>query len=218
MSTERRFAVVAASGALLLLAVLALAIALGAGGSSSDGSRRSSSEGTSGFDGAALPAGVKAPDFRLTDQHGQAVSPLDLRGQTIVLAFTYASCGAPCEVIAQQIRGALDELPHVATVVMISADPRADTPATIRHFLANVSLSGRVLYLTGTAAQLRHVWREYRVTPAKSRKSASAFASATPVLLLDAQGQERVEFGQEQLTAEALAHDIQKLEGDPAHP
>jgi protein SCO1 len=208
----------AAFGALLLV-VLVLAIILSAGGSSPNGSRQQSSDGTGGYEGAVLPAGVKAPDFQLSDQKGTKVSLASLRGQIVVLAFTYSTCGAPCEVIAQQIRGALDELPRPATVLMISADPHEDTPAVIHRFLANVSLSGRVRYLTGTAMQLERVWREYRVAPARvGGSSASAFASAASVLLLDAQGNERVEFGQEQLTAEALAHDIRKLEGDPAHP
>ena len=42
---------------------------------------------------------------------------------------------------------------------------------------------------------------------------AAAFAAAAEVRLLDAQGRERVVFGSEQLTPEALAHDIGRLQG-----
>jgi protein SCO1/2 len=195
----------------LVLAALAFAIRAGTGGSSNK-APASSTGSPGGFDGAALPPGTRAPDFRLTDQDGRTVSLSVLRGQTVVLAFPYTGCGAPCVVIAQQIRGALDELPRAVPVVLISADPAGDTPANVRRFLASVSLNGRASYLTGTLSQLRKVWRAYRVTPASAGRKA--FAGAASVVLVDAQGDERVIFGEEQLTAESLAHDIQAL----AHP
>jgi cytochrome oxidase Cu insertion factor (SCO1/SenC/PrrC family) len=192
----------------LVLAALVLAILAGAGGSS--GKPPEPSSGSSGgFDGAALPAGTRAPDFRLTDQSGHIVSLSLLRGRPVVLAFPYARCGASCVVIAQQIRGALDELPRAVPVVLISADPAGDTPANVRRFLSSVSLNERASYLTGTLPQLRKVWRAYHVTPASAGRKA--FAAAASVVLIDAAGDERVLFGEEQLTAESLAHDIQRL-------
>jgi protein SCO1 len=170
--------------------------------------------GASGFDGAALPANVSAPDFTLADQQGNQVGLRQYRGQVTVLAFLYARCGAMCVVIAQQIRGALDELAKPVPVVIVSADPAADTPASVSGFLRKVSLSGRVRYLSGRVSQLRSVWRTYRVTPASSGRAA--FARSATVLLLDGQGRERVIFGQEQLTPESLSHDIRMLQaGSP---
>ena len=55
---------------------------------------------------------------------------------------------------------------RLPAVLIVSADPAADTPANVKCFLAEVSLTGRVQYLTGTAAQLRSVWRAYDVKPA----------------------------------------------------
>jgi cytochrome oxidase Cu insertion factor (SCO1/SenC/PrrC family) len=191
--------------------VLALAFAIiASSGDSSGKSGAPSVTATSPFDGAALPADVPAPEFHLTDQLGRTVSLSTLRGQTVVLAFPYSTCGASCVVIAQQIRGALDELPRTVPVLMVSADPAADTPANVRRFLASVSLSGRVKYLTGTLPQLRKVWKAYRVTPASAGREA--FARAATVVLVDAAGDERVLFGEEQLTAESLAHDIRALQ------
>ena len=54
-----------------------------------------------------------------------------------MLAFLYSDCGAACMLIAQQIRGALDELRAPACrVLIVSADPAADTPAACARFLA----------------------------------------------------------------------------------
>ena len=170
----------------------------------------------SGFDGAALPDHIPAPGFTLRDQHGRRVSVSDYRGRVVVLTFVYSTCGAPCVLIAQQIRGALDELqeqhaPQPA-VLLVSADPAADTPASVAAFLSQVSLTGRVQYLTGPISQLASIWRAYHVKPAST--GTGAFAEYASVLLLDARGDERVLFQSEQLTPEAISHDIAKLDGE----
>jgi protein SCO1 len=222
MSTRPRLAVLA------LVTVLALVLALAAilsgspgHGSSAQAPSRSTSAGPeSGFDGAALPGGVSAPGFTLTDQYGHRVSLSDYRGRVVVVTFLYSTCGATCILIAQQIRGALDELDdeHVRApaVLIVSADPAADTGARIAHFLAEVSLTGRVEYLAGPPSRLRAIWAVYRIKPASA--GARVFDDYASVLLLDGAGTERVLFESEQLTPESLAHDIRKLDGDPTHP
>jgi protein SCO1/2 len=163
-----------------------------------------------GFAGAELPQAKAAPPIALFDQYGRPVSLASLRGEPVVIAFLYTRCGAPCTLIAQQIRGALDELSRPVPVLLVSADPSGDTPVAVRHFLAQVSLSGRVYYLTGPEAALRRVWRAYRISPAA--RGAAAFERSATVLLIDQAGRERVIYGPEQLTPEALAHDIGKLQ------
>jgi protein SCO1/2 len=213
------------SRALTLASTAALALAIGGCSSgSSNGSRSSgasstdaavtapaSTPGASGFDGAALPPGISAPDLTLRDQTGRRVSLRDYRGQVVVVTFLYSNCGSACVVIAQQIRGALDELPEAVPVLAISADPAGDTPASVKRFLAQVSLSGRVRYLNGSRAQLRPIWHAFRVLPASAGRAA--FARSASVFLIDRSGQERVIFQLEQLTPEALSHDLRKLLG-----
>ena len=165
---------------------------------------------STGFDGAALPASTAVHGFALVNMEGRTVSLASLHGQVTVLAFLYSTCGATCVVIANQIRGALEELPHPPAVVFISADPAADTPGHVRRFLAQVGLSGRVHYLTGSQAKLAPIWRAYRIVPASAGRAA--FDRYASVLLLDRSGRARVVYGLEQLTAEALAHDIRKLQ------
>lgn len=202
---------------LAFLAVLAVAIALIALLTAPSGHDRASSTvpssettNSSGFDGAAIPPSPLAPNFTLTDQHGRPVSLSGLRGHVAVLAFLYSTCGATCVLIAQQIRGALDELPHPVPVLIVSADPATDTPASVARFLTKVSLTGRVQYLSGSSAQLRPVWRAYRVHPASAGRAT--FDRFAFLMLLDARGRERVLFEPDVLTPEALAHDIRRLQ------
>ena len=114
-------------------------------------------------------------------------------------------------MIAEQIRGALDELRRVVPVLLISANPPADTPAHVRRFLTEVSLTGRVRYLGGSLAQLRPVWRSFRIVPATAGRAA--FDRSASVFLLDRTGRQRVLFQPEELTPETLAHDIRGSRG-----
>jgi protein SCO1/2 len=201
---------------LAVIAGLAAAALLGgcSGGSSTSSTYTSAARASapSGFAGAALPAGIRAPGFTLTDQHGRAVSLEHYRGQVTVIAFLYPTCGPTCILIAQQVRGALDALAHPPPVLFISAEPAADTSANVARFLARTSLAGRVFYLSGTRRRLERLWRSYRITPPGPGPRRAAFERAASVLLLDRAGRERVLFGIEQLTPESLAHDIGKLQ------
>ena len=199
----------AAAAALALALALALATVLAGCSSRRPTGGASASGGSTRFLGAALPAGVGARDFTLTDQAGRRVSLASYRGAVTILAFLYSTCGGECTVIAQQIRGALDELPAGVRALLVSADPAADTRAHVASFLAATSLAGRVRYLVGSERVLRPLWRAYDVPPASSR--SPRFARATPLVLIDRAGRERVLFQLEQLTPEALAHDVRVL-------
>jgi protein SCO1/2 len=205
-----------------LVALVAVATALtgcaDSSGSPTGASSEASPPGTAtdtGLEGGLLPAGVQPHAFTLTDQYGRRVALSSFRGKVVILAFLYSTSRATAPLIAQQIRGALDELqPHTASVsaLAVSVDPTADTPARVRSFLRATSLTGRLEYLTGSAAQLRALWRAYRVVPASAGEGA--YERGAFVLLLDEAGNERVNFSLEELTPEGLAHDVRKLEAE----
>lgn len=195
-----------------LLAALLVAGALAGCGSGGGGSSSTALPltGPGGFEGAELPGGLPAAGFTLHDQHGTAVSLSALRGHAVVLAFLRTGCRA-CTLIAQQLRGALDQLSEPAPVLIVSVDPAADTPAAVQSFLAATGLAGRARYLTGPASALPAVWRDYHVTT-PSAAGQAAFERGAIVVLIDRSGRERVLYGQEQLTPEVLAHDIGQLQ------
>jgi protein SCO1/2 len=211
--TPARLRLLVVLAALIAALAAGLVLALGHSASRSParvgaGAQTAGTDTVAGFDGAALP-GAQAPDFTLTDQSGRSLSLIALRGQVIVLAFISSTCGATCTLIAQQIRGALDELARPVPVLLISVDPAGDTPARVQRFLAQVALAGRARYLSASPHTLAAVWRAYRVQPLSSGRSA--FERSATVTLLDRGGRERVIFGLEQLTPEGLTHDIRKL-------
>jgi protein SCO1/2 len=203
----------------ILAAVLALALPAAIALNASSGG---SSSHTASFDGASFPPGLRAYDFTLTDQRGRRVSLSDYRGQVVVLAFLFSDCRT-CVLVAQQVRGALDELQATPSagagassravagvrVLFVSTDPRADDRVSVSRLLAQTSLSGRVQYLTGSVAQLERAWHAYAIAPVSAGKADSE--AGITVLLIGREGTERVGFGVEQITAEGLAHDIRLL-------
>lgn len=195
---------------LCVLAVIALVLVLALGGSHRGSSGRSSAQS---FAGAVFPPGVRAHDFTLTNQRGRHVSLSAYRGRAVVLAFLFSSCRT-CVLVADQVRGALDEVEGtrgVAATIFVSTDPHADTRASVSRFLGETSLDGRVEYLTGDPTELQPVWKAYAIPPVSAGRAASE--AGITVLLIDRDGTERVGFGLEQITPESLSHDIRVLAG-----
>ena len=212
MRRRPHLTMLALATALVLAVAFVVAVSLG-GSSSQSSSQTEASSGASAaarFDGAALEVPVSAPGFTLTDQQGRRVTLARYRGQVTLVAFLSSTCGPTCVVVAQQIRGALDELPRAVPVLIVSTSPTTDTPIRVERFLARVSLTGRVRYLTGPVSRLRSIWRAYRVAP--GGRGRVALERSVSVLLVDGRGRERVLFGLEQLTPESLTHDIRTLQ------
>lgn len=162
---------------------------------------------TSGFAGSLRPDAPPA-DFTLRDQDGRSVSAAGLRGEPVVVSFMYTTCEDDCPTIAQQIRGALDDLGSDVPALAVSVDPANDTPERARRFLARQRMTGRLRFLLGSEAELQRVWREFGVQPQEEGREHSAI-----VVVLDSAGVARVSFPIDHLTPESLAHDLRALGG-----
>jgi protein SCO1/2 len=206
---QPRFLFPAVSAILAIALILAIVLGDGHGGSSPSSST-SNANHNGNFDGAAFPPDVRARRFTLTNQNGQRVSLSAYHGDVVVLAFLFSKCRT-CVLVADQVRGALDEIEGTRGVatIFVSTDPRADTRASVSRFLGETSLSGHVEYLTGTPRELQPIWKAYAIPPVSAGRYASEEGST--VLLIDRDGSERVGFGLEQITPEGLAHDIRLL-------
>jgi protein SCO1/2 len=165
-------------------------------------------DATTGFAGAIRPPGMPAPRFVLRDQDGRLVDAGSLEGRPAVVTFLYTSCRDTCPLVADQIRGALDDLPRPVPVVAVSVDPPGDTPLAAKRFLARHGLTGRARFLLGTRPELARVWRQFGVQP-----QGNGLDHTPSTVLLDRRGRQRVGFLADQLTPEGLAHDLRRLSG-----
>jgi protein SCO1/2 len=192
--------------ALVTLALCALAAMVGvwlAARSDGAGVVQTGPEGWAGF---LRPPGARAPAFRLRDQDGATVSSKEYAGRAHVVTFVYSTCEDTCPAMIDQVRGALDDTGLDIPLLAVSVDPANDTPPRARRFLNERRMTGRARFLLGTARELAPVWAGYGVQPQEGDLDHSA-----TVVLVDADGTQRVGFPYEQLTPEALAHDLEKL-------
>jgi protein SCO1 len=193
--------------ALFLIAVFSLGLIwLAAPGDSDDAGVAS---GSSRFEGAIMPRGLKAPDFSLENQDGERISMRDFRGEPVIVTFLYTTCEDTCPVQAQTVRGALDELGEDVPAIAIAVDPPRDTPERARAFLSEQRALGRLDFVLGTRAELRRLWDGYYVRPQSVTQEHQARFT-----LVDERGFQRVGYPGFEATAERIAHDIRLLQAE----
>ena len=134
-----------------------------------------------------------APLFTLHDQRGSAVALASLRGRTVALAFMNSLCGTTCPVEGQMLGAAIRQLPAGSRpqLVVVSVNPKADSPVTISGAIAHWRLPQDTAWLVGSRPELARVWRGYNITV---DKNATGIAHSTAVYLIDKRGDERAGF------------------------
>jgi protein SCO1 len=190
--------------ALFVVAVAALAaVLLAAGDASQSGDEAGSAER---FEGATLPAGLRAPAFDLRDEDGEKVRMAGFRGRPTIVTFLYSNCDDTCPTQAQQVKGALNELGEDLPALAISVDPANDTPNSARAFLSKQRMTGRLRFVLGSRAELEPIWRGYGVQPQLDDLDHTA-----RIVLVDRDGLQRVGYPLDQVTPERMAHDLRLL-------
>jgi protein SCO1/2 len=114
--------------------------------------------------GMQLSPAQAAPNFTLTDQRGKPFSLAQTRGEAVALYFGFTHCKDVCPQTLALLGKARDKAritPQQLRIVMVSVDPRHDTPAALRAFFARVGVDATGL--TGTPAQLARVWHAYGI-------------------------------------------------------
>jgi protein SCO1/2 len=162
--------------------------------------------------------GTPAPDFKLTDDRGEALALSDLRGKVVVLTFLYTSCADTCPLIAGKLAQVHDEFGAKASdlaFVIVTVDPARDTVQRVRRYLQERGWQGKLTYLTGSQAAVQSVWKQYGIGVIKQPpvKGAGGFyevAHIDAIYLIDAQGRERALMKRDFAPAD-LARNLQTL-------
>ena len=106
---------------------------------------------------------MHAPDFTLTADRGQAWT-LSEQHRPFLLTFGFSHCADTCPATLAKLTNVVRGLGTTGAnleIVMVSVDPRRDTPAALHRFVTR--FDGPVVGLTGTPAQVGRVETEYRV-------------------------------------------------------
>jgi len=121
------------------------------------------------YRGSEPPSGIRIANATLPSYRGGTVS---LRGQrgVVVLTFLDSKCTDTCPIIAALVGRTLPLLTaqerKSVRAYAISVNPHADTPSSIRRFLAARHALTALDWLVGSVKAMRPVWREFGVLPA----------------------------------------------------
>ena len=106
--------------------------------------------------------------FHLTNQTGKSVSDADFRGRYMLIYFGYSFCPDVCPTTLSVMAQALDKMGNKAaqiTPVFITIDPERDTSKVLADYVK--AFGPTFVGLTGSAAQIKDVEKEYRVYAVK---------------------------------------------------
>jgi protein SCO1/2 len=195
--TSRHLIALTTLGVAALAAVLVAALAL----------RNSHNTSAAEFDGAIMPAGVRAPDFHLTDQDGRGIDMAQFRGRPVIATFLYSHCKDTCPVQARLISSAVEQLGHQVPVIAFSVDPAHDTGASVHQFMRKQQVTANIRWVLGTPRQLAPIWKGYAVTSQRVDQEHMA-----RIVLIDRQGFQKIGYPLQQTTPDRIAHDMRLLE------
>ena len=117
-----------------------------------------------GAPGPVEEAAAIGGPFTLVDGAGKDVTDRTFRGKYMLVYFGYTFCPDVCPTTLSDVTQALDKLGPAADrlqPLFITVDPGRDTPDVVRQYAA--AFSPRLQGLTGSAAQIAAVAKEYRV-------------------------------------------------------
>jgi len=163
------------SVATALVAVCAIALLAagcgGGGGEGSGGSTQGGSEGQGGskkvsYRGAEATPPKAAPELKLDNSFGEPVDLSALKGKAVLVTFIYTHCPDVCPLIVSHLKTAQAELGAKADdleILAVSTDPKGDTPTSVKLFLAEHGMVGKMQYLVGSRSELEKVWSHWNV-------------------------------------------------------
>lgn len=204
----RRWFWLGGAATLIVLAMIALTIWASAAGNA-----------TPKMYGTVL-GGNPAPDFRLTNQFGAAVSLSEQRGKVVVLTFLYTHCPDACPLTAiwlRRIHGQLGSAAQDVTILAVSVDPEGDTRQAVYEFSERFEMLERWSYLVGTQAELEPVWRSYYIGVLPDPTHHSETMHNAPLYLIDREGRLRAVHttgAETESIIDEVEHDIRALLAD----
>jgi len=130
----------------------------------------------------------------------------------VLLSFVDTQCTEKCPIVTSVMASAYRRLTPAqrrqVVPLLVTVEPRSDTPARVRRFLAR--RNALVLdYLIGSVARLRPVWKAYGILPAVDSGNADVHSSDVRVFDRDGVWVTTQHAGVD-LTPANLAHDARE--------
>jgi protein SCO1 len=169
---------------------------------------------TPSFHGTEITPADTAPDFRLTDQHGQTFQLSANRGKVVLLFFGFTHCPDVCPMTMMNLRKVYDGLGDDASkvaFVYITVDPKRDNQDTLKGYVDNYNAS--FLALGGTETELENIYKAYGIyseTDQNQKTGGYLINHTNSILLIDMTGRWRLNFPFG-LAVGDIIHDIREV-------
>jgi protein SCO1/2 len=168
------------------------------------------------FLGGEVSPSKQAPALALRNYLGGArVNLAQYRGKAVLVTFLYTHCPDVCPLIAANLRVAQSLMgPKAAAktqVIAVSVDPHGDTRAAVAEFLKVHGMTGRMLYLTGSAHELGRVWQAWGVGSERDSQQPEFINHSAVVFGIDGSGRLRTVYASNDWKASEVAHDAPLL-------
>jgi protein SCO1/2 len=151
----------------VLTAGLAALVAGCGGGSSSSSDPTTTTASSADYSGATANPPKPAPPLQLNNYLGQPVNIKDYRGKAVLVLFIYDHCPDICPLMVSNLHAAQNQMSaqkrKEMQIIAVSVDPKGDTPKTVKNFLADHQMTGRMQYLIGSPKQLQNVWVDWNI-------------------------------------------------------
>ena len=166
------------------------------------------------FKGIDITGAEYARSLALTDQDGKARTLEEFKGKVSIVFFGYTQCPDVCPAtLAElaQVKKALGKDGERLQVIFVTLDPKRDTQAILKAYMANFDPTFVALY--GTPEQTKAAAQEFKVffatSPGKTENSYTVDHTAGS-FIFDSRGKVRlfVRYGS---GAEALIADLKVL-------
>jgi protein SCO1/2 len=199
--------------AILLLSAGLAALVVGCGGSSSSTDPTSTS---ANYAGATANPAKPVPPLKLHNYNGKPVNIDSYRGKAVLVTFIYDHCPDVCPLIVSNLHAAQNQMSAAERkqlqIIAVSVDPKGDTPQTVKKFLADHQMTGRMDYLIGSRPQLEQVWHNWNIVSKNdpSRKNPDAVEHSALIYGISAAG-EITTLYPANFKPDQIVHDVPKL-------
>lgn len=140
----------------------------------------------------------EAPSLDLVDQNGERLDLASLRGRPTLVTFAFGHCETVCPVVVhqsvevqkqlrEQVAAGAAASTRVPRVVVVTLDPRRDTPSRLPHLAEHWSVSEDAFVLSGEVNEVEAVLTAWNV--ARKRDPETGDIVHPPLIyILDASG------------------------------
>lgn len=143
------------------------------------------------FSGGKVSPLIPAPELGLRNWDGTPVRMSDYRGKAVLVTFLYTRCPDICPLTIDnlvRVKTRLGPKGRRLAIVVVSVDPKGDTPANVRRFLVNHRALGRADYLIGGPRALEAAWARWGIAAQESKDNPALIEHSGVIWGVDTRG------------------------------